>query len=169
MKGILVTFSSEEKFVAAVKRLRLDGVNLEAISPYPIEEVFEKKTRFIRNPLGILGLLGAVAGILTGAGLQLYRNFISDPINSGGRPLFSWPNFIPVTFILGILFAGVTTFLFVWILLKLPEPYHSVFHAPEYNLSKERFYLFFPGEPSVEKVRTLVEALHAETTREVPE
>ena len=60
----------------------------------------------------VLGLFGAVAMLL----FQYWASAVSWPINVGGKPWNSWPAFVPVTFEMMVLCAGVgTVAAFVWV------------------------------------------------------
>ena len=59
----------------------------------------------------VLGLLGAVAMLL----FQYWATAVSWPINVGGKPWNSLPAFVPVTFEVMVLCAGVGTVVaFIW-------------------------------------------------------
>jgi hypothetical protein len=75
-------------------------------------------------------------------GLQWLANSWAFPLNVGGRPDLSWPNFVPITFVVSILCAGCSIFIGLLLILGLPEPYPPVFNSPAFNLDEERFYLF---------------------------
>jgi hypothetical protein len=98
---------------------------------------------------------GGLVGALTGFGVQYYAAVVHYPTNVGGRPLDSWPSFIPVTFELTILFAALTAVLGMLALNGLPRPHHPVFSVPGFELaSRDRFFLLVPHyDPSFEPDR----------------
>ncbi len=60
----------------------------------------------------LLGLLGTATAI----GLQYWATAVSWPINVGGKPWNSLPAFVPITFEMMVLFAGVgTVAAFIWV------------------------------------------------------
>lgn len=139
--GLAAEFDSPEELVLAAERARAEGYRrMDAFAPQPIEGLPE-----ILGQKSHLPLLVLLAGIIGGAGayyLQWYANVVSYPINVGGRPLHSWPAFIPITFELTVLSAALTAFIAALLLSGLPRLYHPMFNLPEFDrASQDHFFL----------------------------
>ena len=140
--GLMAEFHSPESLLHAAERASREGFKrMDAYTPFPIEGLAEAlRIGPTRVPLMVLigGLIGCIGGFL----LQYWIAVIWYPLNVGGRPLNSWPAFIPVTFELTILLAALAAFLGVLALNGLPMPYHPVFNVPQFELaSRNRFFL----------------------------
>jgi hypothetical protein len=94
---------------------------------------------------------GSLIGLTTGFVMAWYPSVIDTPLNVGGRPLNSWPAFIPLVFVLGVLFSALGGFVAFLLRLKFPEPYHPVFDFPDFQLQKDQYYLLASSqiEPSL--------------------
>jgi hypothetical protein len=140
--GLLAEFEGPDELLGAARLAYAAGYrHIDAYSPFLIEGLPESMgMRNTRLPLIILG--GGILGALTGYGMQVYAMAFDYPMNVGGRPLHSWPAFIPVTFEMAILFAAFAAVLGMFALNGLPQPYHPVFNVPAFELaSRNRFFL----------------------------
>ena len=140
--GLLAEFKSAHELAHATRRAREAGYSrIEAYSPYPSDEL-EEAMALKRSPVPLLVLGGGLAGLIGGFLLQYWASVIEYPMNVGGRPLNSWPAFIPVTFETTVLLAVLTAVGSVLLLSLLPHPYHPVFNVPEFvRASQDRFFL----------------------------
>lgn len=140
--GLMAEFASPEALVAAAERAHLEGYRrIDAYTPFPVDGLAEA-IGFHRNRLPLLVLIGGMVGASVGFSLQYWFHVIDYPLNIGGRPLNSWPLFIPVTFELTVLVAALAAVLGLLALNGLPMPYHPVFNVERFELaSRNRFFL----------------------------
>ena len=153
--GLMAEFDSPTTLVAAARRAREAGYRkMDAYSPFPIEELSEVLHHKDRLPL--LVLIGGVVGGTSGFLFQYWASAIDYPLNVGGRPLLSWPSFIPVTFEMTILVAAFVAVLGMLGLNGLPMPYHPVFNVPRFEYaSRNRFFLCIESsDPLFDRVAT---------------
>jgi hypothetical protein len=155
--GLMAEFDKADALLAAARSARRAGFrDMDAYTPYAMEglaeELGESKTRV---PLVVLigGLVGAGAGFL----MQYWSMAVDYPLNAGGRPLNSWPAFIPVTFEMMILVASFSAFLSMLFLNDLPRPHHPLFNVPQFaRASQDRFFLCIEAtDPLFDPERTL--------------
>jgi len=140
--ALMAEFHSPRELIHAIRESHKAGYKqLEAYTPYPIEEVWEELGHH-RSWLPLIVLIGGIFGCLAGFGLQYWSSVINYPLNVGGRPLNSWVAFIPVTFETTVLFAAGAAVLGMFALNKLPMPHHPVFGVERFALaSRDRYFL----------------------------
>jgi hypothetical protein len=159
--GVLAEFASAEALLEAARQARAAGHRrIEAYSPFPIEGLAEA-IGMRRNWVPPIVLGGGLVGGIGGYFMQWYSAVISYPINSGGKPLHSWPEFIPVTFELTILVAALAGVAGMLFLNGLPRLHHPVFNVREFDLaSRNRFFLCLRSdEPSFASARGFLQDL----------
>ena len=168
--GLAAEFESDAQLVHAAEEAFARGYRrMDGYTPFPIEGLAEALGKSNRIPLLVLG-----AGILGGASayfMQWFASVVSYPLNIGGRPLHSWPSFIPITFELTVLGASLTAFFFSLGLSGLPKPYHPMFNLPEFErASQDRFFLCIEAEDTLFEAgatRKFLESLRPLTVKEV--
>ena len=169
--GLMAEFESPTALVEAAHQAHAAGYRqMDAFSPFPIEELAEALgVRPTRLPL--LVLIGGLVGCLGGFFMQWYSATVDYPINVGGRPENSWPMFMPVTFEMTVLLAGLTAVFAVLALNGLPMPYHPVFNVPRFALAtRDRFFLCIEAtDPRFDRAatRAFLQGLHPREVSEV--
>ena len=140
--GVIGEFAKPEELVHAAAKIRAEGYRYyECYTPFPVEGLPEAMG-MRRNMVPLITLIGGLVGGLGGFGFQYWVNVISYPLNIAGRPLNSWPAFIPVTFELTILCASLSAVLGMLALNGLPQPHHPIFNANRFrHASADRFFV----------------------------
>jgi hypothetical protein len=167
----MAEFDNPTDLVAAARRAREAGYHrMDAYSPFPIEQLSDALGHH-HDRLPLLVLIGGIVGGAAGFLLQYYAAVIDYPLNVGGRPLFSWPSFIPVTFEMTILVASIVAVLGMLGLNGLPMPYHPVFNVERFvNATRNRFFLCIEStDPLFDKQATssFLESLQPREVSEV--
>lgn len=162
--GLMAEFATADELLAAARCVRAAGYRqAEAYSPFPIDGLAQA-LGLARSRVPLFTLLGALAGGLGGYFMQWYSAVLDYPLNIGGRPLHSWPMFVPVAFELAVLggaFAAVAAML---VSSGLPRLRHPVLGAPDFDLAtRNRFFLCLRSDEPVfeaHQAAALLDGLH---------
>lgn len=169
---LMAEYKEPEQLLAAAKQARAAGYQkLDAYSPFPVEGLAEA-IGFRRNYVAPLVLAGGIIGGVSGYFMEWYANVVSYPINVGGRPLNSWPAFIPITFELTILIAALAGVVGMLMMNGLPKPYHPLFSVPQFDLATQDcfFLCIMATDPKfdLEPTRLFMEQLAPQEVIAVP-
>jgi hypothetical protein len=170
--GIMAEFQSPEALMEAVRAAKRAGyTKLDAYSPFPLADL----ARELGVRTSVIPWIATVAGLVGAAiqyGSQYWMNVVDYPLNVGGRPLHSWPAFVPASLIVAILWAGAATLIGLLLILRLPRLHHPVFAFPGFErVSEDRFFLcIMQDDPRFDAatVHAFFGALPALAVREVP-
>jgi len=169
--GLLARFSSAQQLLQAALQARSEssGVAIEAFSPFPIQGL-DEAVGASSSPIPVLMGLG---GLLAGGGtflLEGYAAVMNYPINVGGRPLGSWPAFVPPAVEMAVL--GAVLFGVVAMLTGngLPRLHHPLFDVPEFErASVDGFFLLLRSSAQdIDTTRTFLQTLSPVAIYEVP-
>ncbi len=169
--GLIAEFDRPEALIAATEAAYEQGYrSLDTYTPFPIEEVAEA-IHFHKTGVARMVLIGGLSGATLGFLLQTIGMAFDYPLNVGGRPLVSWPAFIPITFESTILLAAFSAVIAILVLNGLPKPYHPVFNAPGFErASEDRFFLCIEARDrkfDLSATRRFLEGLGAQRVSEV--
>jgi len=150
-------FDDEDGVKSAVRAAKEQGLRIvEVYTPYAIHGL-ERLLGLKRSRLSIVCL---IAGAL-GAGLKLWfeiwASAIDWPINVGGKPWNSLPAFVPITFEVMVLFAGLFTVLALFMVTRLwPGKQAAIIHP---QVTNDRFAVLIEESDSsfdVDRVREML-------------
>ena len=155
--GVIAEFADPDALVRACEAVHAAGYRrVDAYTPFPIEEVFEA-LHLHKSKVPLLVLGGGLTGLMAGFGLAYWSSVIAYPMNIGGRPMNSWPSFIPVTFETTILIAAFSAVIGMIALNGLPKPYHPVFNVERFAKRASRDSLFLvieAADPKFDREKT---------------
>jgi hypothetical protein len=128
-KFAVAAYDDEEVLFPAVKKVRHSGYKMHDVyTPFPVHGL-DHAMGLKETDLHTAGFIFGLCGTSTALGFMSWI-FTSDwPINFGGKPHFSLPAFIPITFELTVLFAAVGMVM-TWCYLNqvMPGVKKHVFH-----------------------------------------
>jgi hypothetical protein len=154
--GVVGEFVAPDAAVAMARQLREDGFrSFDVYSPVPLDEMDELLPRRPRNALALIMFAAALAGLVLGFVMQYVIAVIGYPLNIGGRPLNSWPAFIPSAWEICALFVVYIGFVAFLVYSRLPQLYHPIFNAPRFErASQDRTFVCVEAvDPRFESAR----------------
>jgi hypothetical protein len=105
---LVATFRDEQSLLTGVRTVRARGFRIyDVYAPYPVHGL-DEAMGLRRSRLPVAALLGGMAGLASAVALQVYTAVYDWPLNVGGKPENSTLAFVPITFELTVLFAGLT-------------------------------------------------------------
>ena len=169
--GMVAEFETDAELMRAAEKAYARGYRkMDGYAPFPMEGLAEALGK--KNHIPLLVLVSGILGGCSAYFMQSFANVVSYPINVGGRPLHSWPAFIPITFELTVLGAALTAFFGALALNGLPKPYHPMFNLTEFErASQDRFFLCIEADDAQfdeRQTRAFLESLEPLMVTEVP-
>jgi mono/diheme cytochrome c family protein len=131
--GVLAEFDTPGELVDAARKVRDAGyTEFDCFTPFPVHGI-DEAMGIKRTILPVLIFAGGFAGTLGGGLLQWWTNAYNWPWIVSGKPAWSIPANVPITFETTILLAVLTAFFGMWILNKLPQVWHPFFRLERFG------------------------------------
>ena len=185
--GVMAEFLTPQELHDAVKAAKSDGYDkLDAFMPYPVEDICHEVVNHEHSVVSKIVFCGGLTGAIFGFFFQCWAMGYFEPLqkltlelfgytgygfNIGGRPYFSWPAFIPVTFELTVLFGAFSAVIGMFVVNGLPQPYHPVFNVPSFErASDDRFFMVIESaDPKFDQqgTREFLEGLNPQEVTDV--
>lgn len=169
--GIVGQFADGEALLKAANKVREAGYTAtDGFSPIPVHGLAEA-LGLRKSRLASLIFCGGLTGATVGFVFQTWVSMAAYPHVVSGRPLFSWPSFVPVIFEATVLFSAFAAVFGMLIRNRLPEPYHPVFNTPEFSrVTTDGFFLAIEANDpryNAAAIRKLFESAGASRVTEV--
>ena len=104
---ISIYFDDEVPLLKAVGKLKERNEEiLDVLTPFPVHGL-DKVLSMKRSRIPLIGFIFGALGAILGFGFQTWVFTINYPLVYGGKPFFSAPSFIPITFECTVLFAAL--------------------------------------------------------------
>lgn len=116
---LVATFADVDGLLGAVRQARHETFRVyDVFAPFPVHGLDDAMgIRHTRLPK--ITLLAGLTGLTCALLLQFYTNVLDWPLNVGGKPDNTTLAFIPISFELTVLFAGLTTVFAFFLRTKL--------------------------------------------------
>ena len=173
--GYMASFDSSAAITEAAKRVRDEGYRWwDTHTPFPVHGL-DKAMGIKPTILPILVFFGGITGTTLGVILQWFTNASSFDMWTGfwvrgyeflisGKPMWSWPAFVPVIFELTILLSALGTVGWMLLLNGLPQFYHPTLKHPNFaRVTNDRFYVVIEARDprfSASKTKAFLESLN---------
>jgi hypothetical protein len=120
-KFVVGNFDDEAVLFPAVKKVRRAGYKIhDVFTPFPIHGL-DKAMGLRDTSLHVAGFIYGITGTITAVSFITWALTIDWALVFGGKPYFSLPAWIPITFELTVLFASVGMVLtFCWLCQLAP-------------------------------------------------
>jgi Ni/Fe-hydrogenase subunit HybB-like protein len=127
--GYLAEFATPAALYRACERVREAGfTRWDAHTPFPVHGL-SKAMGLRRSTLPWIVLVMGLTGAAAGFGLQWWVHTTAYPLVISGKPFFTWPAFIPVTFECAVLFGALGAVFGMFGLNRLPMHHHPLFQS----------------------------------------
>jgi hypothetical protein len=140
--GLLAEFATPDALYRACERVRDAGfTRWDAHSPFPVHGL-HKAMGLRRSVLPWIVLVMALTGAAAGFGLQWWVHTTAYPLVISGKPFFTWPAFIPITFEVAVLFGALGAVFGMLGLNRLPMHHHPLFQSKVFErASDDTFFI----------------------------
>ena len=154
---ISIYFDDEVPLLEAVRKL-LDSkeIIVDVLSPFPVHGLDEALS-IKRSGIPVGGFIFGALGAILAFGFQAWVFTVSYPLIIGGKPFFSMPTFIPITFEMTVLFAGLSMAAAFLIRSKLKPDIR--FKPVNERITDDRFVILVEAEDdenTLKRVRSLL-------------
>jgi hypothetical protein len=154
--GLLAEFDTTGDLYRACEKVRDAGyTRWDAHTPFPVHGL-DRAMGLRRSPMPFIVLGMALIGGTAGFGLQYWVHSVAYPLTISGKPHFTWPAFVPITFELAVLFGALGAVFGMFALNQLPMHWHPLFFSERFErATNDLFFISIESwDPQFDPVAT---------------
>ncbi|MDD8017972.1 MAG: DUF3341 domain-containing protein [Bacteroidota bacterium] len=162
--SIVATFESPDTIIKAAKAVRDAGYKkFDVHTPFPVHGM-DKAMSLPETKLGFVTLAAAILGAVGMISFASWVAAVDYPLVIGGKPYWSWPAFVPVTYEIAVLASVVlTVVIMIVFFFKFPNISHPLHDTPYMKkVSSDKFGVSIQAQDELfneKKVRELLQSL----------
>jgi hypothetical protein len=127
LAGVIGLYDDPDRLLEAAAAVRDAGyAQWDCHTPYPVHGL-DEAMGLKPSPVAYVCLGAGAVGAGLAMLMQWWMSAVDYPVRIGGKPLFSWPAFVPITFEMFVLFAALATMGAMFVLCRLGQ-WHSPLH-----------------------------------------
>lgn len=142
LHGVLAEFDTPGALIAAARKVKNAGyTDFDCYSPFPVHGIDAAMgIKMTKLPWAVF--LGGLSGLFLGTLMQWWMNAYDWPWNVAGKPTWSIPANVVISYETTILLAVLTTFFGMWAANKLPQVWHPFFRLDRFaKVTDDGFFL----------------------------
>ena len=155
--GVLAEFTTPRELYHACEKVRDAGfTRWDSHAPFPIHGL-DKAMGLRRSKLPFVALFFGLGGAAAAMGFQWWVHTQAYEIIISGKPFFSWPAFVPVTFEVGVLSAAAAAVIGMLGFNRLPMHHHPLFESERFaHATDDAFFISVESsDPRFEETHTM--------------
>lgn len=140
--GLLASYDSPQAVYRACEQVRDAGfTRFDSYTPFAVHNL-DKAMGLKSSRLPWLVLIAGTLGATLAMSFMIWVSAYDLPLNIGGKPTWSIPAFIPVTFEVTVLFSGLTAVFGMLALNGLPRYHDPLFDIPPFaKVTDDTFFI----------------------------
>ena len=159
--GVTALFNNPDAIISAANKVADSGfTKWDVNSPYPLHGI-DKAMKMKPSKLGFVTMIFGLSGVALALLLMWWTMSVDYPMVIGGKPFFSLPAFIPVTFEVTVIMATVSTVVAMFaFFFGLPRNAHAL-HDTDYmkKVSRDHYGIVIESDDPKFDERTTLEFL----------
>lgn len=148
--GVIGFFTDSAPLVEAARKVREAKIrDFDCYTPFPVHGL-DQAMGLKRSPLPYVTFLAGLTGLCLAFSFEYWTSAVDWPLIVGGKPMNSWPAFVPIMFELTVLLGGLSTVAALFLICGLPNVTRRAFDP---SITRDRFALVIeaPKDPDDEE------------------